>query len=1054
MSEEKANSIKDSLTQQANESWEKARREQEEFFTKFAETNIKYATAANQQAFLQTQVQHAYIQQPDMSDSFMDNAIPTFAGTMVGGATAFGVARATGSRMRGLKYGGLLGATLGIGTAGIMNADQPSQADIDNMMNIAQNSGAMNAYWTRANWSSMNNSIMDPDVFRNSFEIPLQEAAKFLGVSPSQAGPGIADIVSSGYVSGTGRDLKSVIGDATVLFKSLESFFGSVDINALKGKIGEMLSAGFTPETMFRVGSAMQNSIFAFAPQGMRDQITAMSIQAGGITADMGFSASVGAESLISNYGTAYNQFSKLSEYNQFKFRNPKNMAGVLQNAYNQYLNTDGFAGLYGGGDAFAGSLELNSRFDTTTPEGIRNLEQFKYEYSKNITGLNIREALVNKAKQLQDTLGVDFKTALTMSTGSEQAADAVLISMKDSKEKLEESYRSNILARGRTVTFGDLRNENRFASDYDRQNINNPFVSNALAQAERTRYTTVDELTESGISSATGGLFDPVAAVYGIRSSIRRMFGDSSDDAAFERGRPGGRMSASYFAGISQSNKGNAAMIEKAKPITDFLRYDTQLKSLIRRNLAQGKSMDGPLIVQLLRETGKADIADMIEGDPSLLGVAVEELRKEGVDEPFKLLNETVGAGFSVDSDSGTITMNENLFRAETGTTADIMTKTGAALASVGGITATTALISGGTTGIIGGALSVAGTALMGAGYLTDNFFDPSLNKEEATKLNNSLYGENLIVKTISSLIAQLKDVAGVVNKFSAFLGGESAEEMRQAALDLAKAIYLPIFTTIGGNKSKEERKKVKINLEQLYSAVSNALNQAASSGGDVSELIKAWVEKYGDSQGLRNSIMIIARWMREAESVMTLNSLFEALKNEQNGILDDILEPLGRGTVDEDALFNKLNSGKAGDIQSLSARSLTSKANIEKNNVQFKSFSKDISDKYDISSISGLYNIIIEEGNKSGVDEKTKMRNIEEKIRSRGVLGQSETSSVSEIIKSAVRAYNASVEGAKGSAEVTKGNQALADSIKFVLQQQEVRTEIQNLFNTLKLN
>lgn len=684
---------------------------QKDYYNYFSRVNAQYSTTLSQMANVNTGVMNNYLGSFNDSNVMAENMMETGLPILTAGLVSKYAMSRSGKLPSSLLKGSFAGALMGAATIGVMEYGDPTGAEEAARMAAYQSSGAMNAYWTRGNWASSMNQPYNPSYFRTEFENPLQGAANMLGVSPAQLGPGVADLTSMGWVDGTdkGRNAKSVIQDATVLFKSLEMFFGSVDIPGLAQKLSQMQSAGFTPDTMVRAAATMNSSIFAFAPEGIRNQVIAEATNLGGQFTAMGYAPSLGADVAVRNREVSYNQFSKLNDYSKFMFRDPSNLTGMLNNIETSFMAKNGLAGIVGNGDTLQGFMDLNSQFDLSSFKGRRDFKRQQYEMTKGMGESDILMAVTSQARNMQEMLGVDYETALEAVTGSYEGAQAVTVSLTNLAEtrakriadltalspKITSSYARAGESSIMSGVFGHLPREAQAAvirgkeGERGLQIFNglrfNTLNINSLSESDRDMAKRIMlDMDGTALSGFSAGAYNLAQA--DMKGAIAsELYSSDQATAMFPWQRMGAGVNEAYstfisapgklgaeFLGTQQENiyrrvasdtgkyiesfsraqlsvASGGAVSNEGKMIADAISSVPALQSQLLEISASGRTLGRETFAQMLTGVGLGNIAALVKSNPAALGEAIQELKKRGQVGIANSLTYTIGQGIDI---------------------------------------------------------------------------------------------------------------------------------------------------------------------------------------------------------------------------------------------------------------------------------------------------------------------------------------------------------------------------------------------------------------------
>lgn len=373
-----------------------------------------------------------------------------FTGGMISGASAVAggyggihLSRALGFGKLGQVLTPALAAMTAYGTAstiydeGAGSEDSLSGAYNRNIMNQVL---PMASYHARSNWQTQEGYIQSPELFRTSVAAPADAIARSFNLNPAQFLPGAMDLMREGMVAPTsaesGRSITTALKESALIFKAIQSFFGSVDIAGLTQQIKTLQAAGFTPEGMTDLGRAMQQSTLAFAPENIKQMVYQQVVQTGGQLSQYGVSAHLGGQAAVMGMEAGYRGFGKLSAYDRTIFRTQEQYGQAITGVFSSGM-ANPFLTL-GRGDAMEGLMSASSRFDLATAQGQRDFKRQMYEVTSQLSATDFIKAKDSQVEQAMQVFGMDRESAAASVFGSTEQARAYM---------LEREQRGDLLA-------------------------------------------------------------------------------------------------------------------------------------------------------------------------------------------------------------------------------------------------------------------------------------------------------------------------------------------------------------------------------------------------------------------------------------------------------------------------------------------------------------------------------------------------------------------------------------------------------------------------------
>jgi hypothetical protein len=900
--------FEDILKQSSAQSYERALQEQasitqqqQNFFAQqFIDMNVQFQSMAQQQGVLNNQIMQSYYpftQESSLVANAAEAGIPMIAAGLAG-KYAMG---ARGSLASGIKAAAAVGGLTYAGVTPTIEYMRGSTDSIDASaaMERLQSSGRMNAYMSMSNWAAQSGMAYSPDVFATEFEEPSRQYASMLHVTPEQLAPGVADLVSQGIVAGTGhrgRGMSEVLKEATVIFKALESFFGTVDITALRSKINEMQAAGFTPESMAHAANALQSSIFSSAPEPIRKLVTDRAIKAGNEYSDLGMAPSLGAELYVTGYESAYRQFGQMDEYNQFRFRSPSRMAAIQQEAVQNYMQEGGFFSAIGGGDTMAGLSTVVNKFDMTTPQGYRDYERYRFEQTMNMGAADVNRTITAQAQDIAKVYGVDFETGLEMILGSREAATAFMVTLKDRGERVSDIAAITRDFGGREV---DMARPEYIAASAMGKITPTSLGAAAVQMAESQMRGAVDPRMLRD-TSVLGGYFNPERFTMEFQS-----LGRSAELTAQSTLRTGAYTKeleqniggqAQLLSGVTRGmqsidDAGGKLSEDVEAAITDLI-WNSGARGVLLRAATAGQIVDRQTLASELQNVGASKAAALIrDASGEKLGQLYQGLQERGYSEHVRLLNQALFGGVDISGDFASMVLNTQLFtktapsefsQALSKTGNALLAAGGAAYGVAGGAAITTAVLpfAAPVTGVVaagasavGMAASISGAAVKGTGMIYESLMGTELSVAEASQMDADAWGGELVINAIASLFVSMKSFFGSLFSYH-------EKDKINLITNTGNAIYGYLYNKVYIDKSNASE-------EVLTDEIVTLLRRDADNLGEEGygkEIITRMTDG-PDLQKLRNVVAITINYLKKEKTpidMATFNNRF-AIRAEQ---------------------------------------------------------------------------------------------------------------------------------------------------------------------------
>jgi len=867
---------------------------------------FRFLTTQEQQHSERTQLLQGYYPQAGVTSGFIGGLLPTVAGisgAIAGGRIGYGV---------GGKAGALIGATaVGIPLAGI------SSMGIEESMGTAQSAGGRlalqnmqtygpgAAYAARQNWQHQQGFVDPYQTFMASTVLPANAIAESWGLNPSQFLPGAMDLVSQGIVSSASSDkarsMNDVLKDAAVIFKSIQSFFGSVDIEGLKGQILAMQQAGFTPESMQMLGKGMQASSLAFAPDHIKQQVYGEVIRTGAALSAQGLSAHLGGQAAMYGQSAGRLAYGGLDDFRKLMFRDANALSGAITTgiaaqAVNPFLAA-------GRGDALAGLVNIGNSFDLTSMSGIRDFKRSMYELSGTMTERDLRQNLGKQVRDLISTYGLDEETAATYALGSEELGAAYIIEKEQRGKTLSKNVASLNRAEIRPLRDAEsllqVMQSPRATKELDRGVQGRMMRYMLRAGSGDGAFETADELNAENAALFSSRTFRrtlvrPIAGVgAAVSAEAASLFREGDDawirDRFLNRGGNLGEL-ANTISGISTgyADAALAGARGRSPAVTAALRElatsagSVQFTSRIREAVASGATTNVTQIQQLARELGLSSVASAL-ADPTSAGALLSAMESENIGGTQEITQAIAGVR-SLDMGRDLVeTLESSVFRERKTTmgmvggvisnpwviasaSVGVGVAASAFLTPMGGVKA--AMWTSAGLSALGGALSMAGGLSSGA-----------MSKANARMFNQGLYGENAVAMSILSLLPEgfYKDL-GIMS-----LGGMLTPELnkakqKNAVQTLVNVVYGTCYVLHQEKKDSPSNRKVDEAYVTIQNNASSGLN--ASTDSQTKDVLSELVT--GSPSRLRNVCRIIFDYLEGTSSphdVMLMTQVVEGV-------------------------------------------------------------------------------------------------------------------------------------------------------------------------------
>ena len=908
-------------------------------------------------------------------------------GTQAGFGTGFvGGASAIAGGIAGLKLPGSRGMKLAMGTIGAgfgyvtgsslaeqMAGTETSVSGREHLEQLKQ-FGQSAAYVARSDWQNSQGSILSPEAFKLDVAAPAGEIARAWKLNEKQFLPGAMDLLNSGLVespgSSTGRSFKDVLKEAAGIFKSMQSFFGSVDIAGLSKQIQQMQMAGFTPEGMTELGRGMQNSFLAFAPDNIRSQVQASVIRQGAQMSAMGLSANVGGQAALAGYQSAYQSFGGLSGYEKSIFKTQGGLAEAISSNMTSVMQNPLL--LAGRGDAMSGLRNITGNIDLTSPEGMRDYRKTIYGLSSTITQEDQIKSMDRSVESFMD-MGLDRESAAEALFGSPEKARAYMIQREGFAKTMDRNI--ELLA-------GMTPETSRFVGEKE-------LVGIASMASSTNSSNRLKGFTDMGNLGLQGTMLRHMARTRAFGSE-----GFSSDELS-KSNMWGGYIQTRAWNRLGVSAEGvyeGAELAVGYKGDNDFQRLGitnpgeaARMAQEVSRTMeayseaAQGGDID-PEVEEALREVERSGGSEMLIGrlrEEALTsgrgfgstGEAAKLSREFGLNKVAKVLSDDrLRAQFlqKVEGQDKTlgVALTTTLYGARSmDPSKDMMgnltsklfkeTRSKGALSSLAktlknpivgaslfaGFTAGGAIL-GGVFGVGAGAIpgaivgaKIGGWASAGAtalGYGLDAIAgadEDNMTKAQAKRLNQSMYGTNAVV---SMIVGSFPD--SMTSTFKRLAEWNSTEKV-PAARSAAKSIYGNAKDFYDNNPEVKEDEFVVTVVTKIMADLSNLVSN--------NEYLAQIYERYATNRTLLQRVVsVIFSYLQGHESAASSNTVVEAVGAEIRQITDNALKStFGDADRKVAAARNLLGTTDATKVRGITARAGVEEVDVKQRENLMKS-------------------------------------------------------------------------------------------------------------------
>jgi len=826
----------DSATQNLKKSQEEARRSADALLNKINQQHediqrrmndeLRFLTTTDQRKLERAELISSYFPEYGRKSGFKEGLISGGA-ALVGGLVGMKIPGLSGfTRASAAAAGASFGYIASDSIMGERSGREDSISGLQHQENLRKY-GPMATYTARSDWQSGIN-IMGPEAFELEVARPGGEIARAWNLNPKQFVPGAMDLLSSGLISSPsaekGRSFNNVLKEAAGIFKSMQSFFGSVDIAGLSNQIKQMQQAGFTPGGMTDLGRQVQSSIMAFAPENIRNDMYSSVIQAGSAARSRGLAASVGGQAAITSYGSAYSSFGQLSEYDKSTFRTQSGLAGAItSNLTNVMANPLLMAGK---GDMMTGINQILGNIDLTSPGGMRTYRKAIYGMSASTSASDQLDTLDSSVENYMSTFGLDRESAAEALLGDPVKARAYMIQ----KEGFARTQEKNLsLAAAMSIHSGSFASKSELSDITGQMTSMTSSVRAAgfkkftqlgtqrqmLSHMARARAWESESVTAEhfmGGNNLFGYL--PVRPQRRLERNIRYGLSDIGEEA----------IGTDYFGdndfhrlGINSPGEASKMALEVSEVLEGYSmnpeRMDPAISEAISEMNRSGaselmvgrlkeemQSSGDPLrnpeeAAKLARKFGMNKVAAVLS-DNRLRGQFLQQAEKDNKSFATSISRNLYGKASLDPTKSLLGSLTGNVFRAE---------KTKSVTRAMGGMLSNPLLSVGVAVGV--GALAIGATVLTGGGALAAlgagamvgmkaggvmtaislgglglmalaDTGEGNLSKSAAKQLNESMYGTTAVVNMIVGSLPD--DITSVFGRYSEFRAGERVPAAR----------------------------------------------------------------------------------------------------------------------------------------------------------------------------------------------------------------------------------------------------------------------------------
>jgi hypothetical protein len=887
--------------------------------------SLRYLTVNEQRRMEQTQLLRQYYPEYGKEAGFREGTIGG-AGAIAGGYGAFRLSRAMGHGSIGMAVMAGMGAIGGYGL-GRIGAEESAgtMTSITGLKHQDQLNrlGPMAVYAARGDWQNFQGSVPGPEYFKSSIGAPASAIAESFGLNPSQFLPGALDLMSEGIVaSGSaspGRSVRDALKESAEIFKAIQAFFGTVDIAGLTGKIKQLQAAGFTPSSMTEMGRAMQRSTLAFAPEHIRELVQSMVTQSGAAFSGMGLSASLGGQSAIAGFESAFSNFGKLSDYERSVFRTQEQLGQTLTGIMGAPLSNPFL--MMGGGNASRGLDRIARNFDLASPGGIRDYKKALFEVSSNI-GMSEQVGIIdNGVESMMEMFpGTDRETAAQMFFQDDEKAMAYMVQYRGRGDTLAR----NVGMFGKMKVSGFMNRdqmESALTRAADpRMRLGGISAINASGgQGSMLRHmirmrsyggtaVTAAELAQGdtmfGVSTlgyidrrALSRLWNNVSDVPmdWADANIMSMFGKGSGEDMYSRflnrSPMGARQLADETASViqgyetaSSSGVSSSDVKEALRTVTSSAGSSRMMRVLTEEMQTSGRGMDYNEMAGLASSMGMNDVAAVLR-DPSKRGEFMRGLEQTD-NRMATVMSRSMFGSSSLD--------NVRRLRADMNAPVFREIKGGGTLASIGsilsnpitstatglvfGVAATALTAATGLGALAAGAkffgIGMMGSQMLGAGFTALGGLSASgVSKEMAQKLNNEAYGVEAVVMSIVGTFPE--------DMFSMFKAQMlyKPEDRVEAAHGAAVAIYGKASQLYAQNPDMKETDM----MQAVYTHVLASLSGISQSNGYADVLIEHY--RRNGAVFLGKAIGVILSYLSGVESPETPGVIADRVREKVQG-------------------------------------------------------------------------------------------------------------------------------------------------------------------------
>ena len=997
---------------------------------------LRFLTVRDQQQNEQRQLLNNYYPEYGKTFGFAEGAA-SGASALAGGYAGLRVGGS--SKMRFLTAGmGLVGGY--IGGRSVAEAYSGTETSVQGRVHAQELAryGPGAAYAARSDWQGSQGQILGPESFRNEIAIPGELIANSWGLDSKTFVPGAMDLIESGLVSSPsktkGREFRDALKDAAGIFKSMQSFFGSVDIAGLTSKIKQLQSAGFTTDDLSSLGRTMQGSSLAFAPERIRNEVYRAMEQAGSRASQMGIASSVAGQSVIAGYSSAYSEYGGLSAFDKSTFRTQQGLGSTISEVLNSTMSNPLL--LAGGGDVATGLRNVTGNIDLTSPSGMREFKKTMYDVSSQMTTADqIRSLDTSVEGFMQMSPGLDRESAATALLGDPKKARAYMIH----REGLQSTFETNM----------NYMSELDFSkSRYVGENELSKIMNNATSLRSDFRKKGMLDINTLGVQGTMLRHMANVSAYSSERVGADALM-EADSLAGLWSGRALNRMGSTLFdeskdsiqSGIGTAYFGDNAFHKIGlKDPAGARRMAGEVSRVLEGYHSASVDPEGmdPGVLEALDEMESSGGSEVLltrlkaEATTNNRGTSAKEMSNMAIQAGLPkvaaaLANDELRGQFLRGAESRSKGFSTGLTRAMYNATSlnsskDRISKLTNDLVSphkssswVGGLGETLSnpvvstgigVVAGVATALVGtlgsgglgvgaaawGGLQVASAVAAGVGALgmgisaLAGLSDDNISRAEATKMNASMYGTTLIVDLILGSFPD--NLTGVWSRLTEMNKGDKLE----AARAIPRTVYGSAYMIYKGNKDISEGEFV----DAVVSRVTTQLRSLAKTNVYVNTVLTHYTENRGV---LVNLASVMYSYLQGTESPASITEVVTSVGTKVVSLTSNVSESALGGADKRVAVARGLLAGGKG-LDTLKTRSQYSATDVAKATAFSKEFGKvidesivrndgdsmSIADTTDVQTIvSDTMKQLQDEGVK---DKKTVQARVNEALVAKGFL------------------------------------------------------------------